>query len=178
MDPMDEGLLLEGELPASFQVVDSFPEDAELAIINEKNESFLRTSLIPQEPVDLDENDEISLELRRQDLKINLLLEMVGELLIQQNKLPSRVKLNLTSLGLECLSSIGTLKAGEKVAITLYITPSTPRALQLYGEVLTTGNEDNIVFKFVGVNQSVQDWLEKFIFRHHRRTIAQGLASK
>lgn len=178
MDPMDEGLLLEGDFPVSFQLVENFPKEGQLALINEKNESLLRASLIPHEPVDLDEHDEISLELRRQDLKINMLLDMVGELLAQHNKLPSPVRLNLTSLGLECLSSVDEFKAGEKVAITLYITPPTPRALKLYGEVFASDNDRHTAINFVGVNQSLQDWLEKFIFRQHRRIIAQGLASK
>lgn len=179
MHRADEGLLLDGALPVSLQRVDNFPEDSELAHINDKNESFLRVSLSPLEPPELDEYDEISLELRRQDLKINLLLDMVGELLAQQNKLPEATALKLTAQSLECCINLGDFKPGEKLTIALYISPPTPRALKLYGEVIE--NEDDgdacIAIKFFGINQSVQDWLEKFIFRNHRRIVAQAHTS-
>jgi len=178
MHRTDEGLLLEGMFPASFQALDNFPEVGDLALLNEKNENYLRTCLISHDSIDVDEHDEISLELRRQDFKINLLLDMLGEFLVQQNKLPPSVKLNLTSMGLECSSSIAGYKVGEKVEIDLYINPSFPKALKLYGEVRAIDTEGRTAINFVGVNQSVQDWLEKFIFRHHRRTIAQSLMSK
>jgi hypothetical protein len=81
--------------------------------------------------MEVDEHDEISLELRRQDLKINLLLDMVGELLVQTNKLPAEIMLKLTAMGLEYDGGSAAYKAGAKLEIALYISPSTPRALKL-----------------------------------------------
>lgn len=175
MLPIDEGLLLEGNFPVAFSSVDDFPGFAELAIINQGNESFLRICLSPQEPIELDEHDEVSLELRRQELKINLLLDMVGELLAKQKQLPAPVKLNLTSLGMEWPNNAAKFKVGEKLAIALYISPPTPKELRLYGEVVAGEGDETTAIHFVGLNQSVKDWLEKFIFRHHRRTIAHSL---
>lgn len=174
MDSSNEGLLYEGSLPVSFQPIECFPGEGQLALVNEKNENFLKTSLTRHESMEVDEHDEISLELRRQDLKINLLLDMVGELLVQTNKLPAEVMLRLTATGLEYDGDSAAHKAGDKLEIALYISPSTPRALKLYGEVLTSDADSIISIGFIGVSQAVQDWLEKFIFRHHRRIIAQG----
>lgn len=101
MDSPVEGLLYEGSLPISFRRIACFPEEGQLALINEKNENFLKTSLIRHEATELDEHDEISLELRRQDLKINLLLDLVAELLVQQNKLPPAIMLKYTATDLE-----------------------------------------------------------------------------
>ena len=39
--------------------------------------------------------------MRRQDLKINLLLDLVAELLVQQNKLPPAIMLKYTATDLE-----------------------------------------------------------------------------
>ena len=178
MDKTDEGLLFEGMLPVSFQRVDNFPDLDQFAFINEENENLLRTSLIWYESAEVDEHDEISLELRRQDLKITLLLDMVGELLRQQIKFLPPIMLKLTARGLECTTSPAINEPGEKVKIALYITPSTPRALKLYGEVREMDADDRVTIGFVGVSQVVHDCMEKIIFRHHRRAIAQGLASK
>lgn len=178
MDSTNEGLLFQGSLPISLRRIESFPEDGQLALINEKNENFLRISLIGHETIEIDEHDEVSIELRRQDIKINLLLDLVSELLIQQNKLPAAIMLKFTATSLEYESSPDAYQAGEKVEIALYLSPSLPRALKLYGEVLASDNDNSTRISFVGVSQVVQDWLEKFIFRHHRRTVAQGLAVK
>ncbi len=174
----DEGLIFEGMLPVSFQPVDNFPEEDQLAIINEGNEYFLKTSLILHESIEIDEHNEVSLELRRQDLKINLLLNMLGELLVQQKSLPPATMLKLTAKGLECVSIPVANNAEVKVEIDLYITPSIPKALKLYGEVSASEDGSRTTIRFVGVNQAVQDGLEKIIFRHHRRTVAQGIALK
>ena len=79
MDITDEGLVLTDRLPVSVQVLDTLPEKYELAVADQENESFLKTSLVWQEPVDLDDLDQVGQELRRQDLKSNLLLEMMSE---------------------------------------------------------------------------------------------------
>jgi hypothetical protein len=42
--------------------------------------------------------------------------------------------------------------------------------------VLASDAEGITSIGFIGVSQAVQDWLEKFIFRHHRRNIAQARA--
>ena len=178
MDTPDEGLLYEGSLPISFRRIECFPEAGLLALINEKNENFLKTSLIRHEATELDEHDEIILELRRQNLKINLLPDLVAELLVQQNKLPPPITLRFTATDLEYESGPEAYQAGEKVEIALYITPSLPRALQLFGEVTASNNNSSTSISFVGLSQVVQDWLEKFIFRHHRRTTAQGRTLK
>ncbi len=178
MNNSGEGLSFESFMPVSFQVVDNFPEDEQLMFINERNESLLRTSLIPQEAVELEGQDEVAIELRRQDLKINLLMDMVAELLVSQNGLPPAVKLLLNSTGLEFTTTSEDFKPGQKVEIDLYITASIPRALKFFAEVANNGENGKTVMRFVGLNQVVQDWLEKIIFRHHRRMIAQGIATR
>lgn len=176
MGTVNEGLLFEGLLPVAFTQIKSVPETEQLAFINEANESILKASMILHESVDVDEHDEIRLELRRQDVKINLLLDMVSELLIQQNKIPEALLVKLTAGGIKCPVEAFDTKVvgiGEKLEIALYITPTTPRPLKIYAEVIELDG-DLINVQFLGLSQSVQDWLEKLIFRHHRRTIAQS----
>lgn len=178
MQNINEGLLYDGMLPLAIRSVPALPSENQLAMINASNESLLKASLILHDSPEIDEHDELSQELRRQDYKINLLLEMVGELLAHQNILPAPIQLSLTSSHLDCQYTNPDFSQtlGEVVEISLYITPNTPKALTLFGHVMKTGIECSI--QFMGINQSVQDWLEKVIFRHHRRTIAQSLHTK
>jgi len=172
LDITDEGLVLTDRLPVSVQVLDTLPEKYELAVADQENESFLKTSLVWQEPVDLDDLDQVGQELRRQDLKISLLLEMMSELLAQNNTIPKPRKLKLSTKGLAFGSGTVELNAGQQVSVMIYIVPSFPKALKLYGEIHKSEDGKVTMIAFEGVSQSVKEALDKLIFRHHRREVA------
>lgn len=86
--------------------------------------------------------------------------------------------LKYTAIDLEYESGPTPTRPEKKVEIALYITPSLPRALQLYGEVAAGDDDSSTCISFVGVSQVMQDWLEKFIFRHHRRSGAHAQVSR
>ena len=57
------------------------------------------------------------------------------------------------------------------------ISPSYPRPLELPAAVVkhdTLAAGVRCTAAFVGCSEPVQDWLEKLIFRHHRRRIAHA----
>ena len=180
MDSPNEGLVYEGMLPLSLTTIEQFPSDSEYVTFNSVNENLLKANLILHDSPELDDHDDISLELRRQDMKISLLLELVGELLRQHQLVPEAQKLKLTSSSIEC-SMPDALKhnlvKGSKVSINLYISSSTPKPLKLFGELIEVSTDQKIVgINFKGLTQTVQDWMEKTIFQHHRRTVAQSLS--
>lgn len=168
----NESLVFDGRLPVSFTVIDAIPGDSTLAIINEKNEHTLRSSLIPADTVDLDEHDELGQYLKRQEVKLDLLLDLVTELLTQQNRIPDERQLRLTAQGVAWSDPERGFDAGACIEVNIYLTPSVPRALRFFGE-LRQGASGNNVLAFVGVNQQVTDLMEKILFRHHRRSVAQ-----
>lgn len=173
MDNINEGLLFQGKLPVSLQLIDALPDEDHLAIINHENENFLKISLIIDEAAEIDEHDEIRVELRRQDLKINLLMDMVGELLSQRKGVPKFVPVKFTPSGIE-LQTLGEYKTGDKLEVEIYITPAMPRALKFYGDAVLNEDGNTIFIRFSGISLQVQDWLEKVIFRYHRRAIAHS----
>jgi len=165
-------------------------------LINEKNENILKTSISLHEAIDLDEHDEVAVELKKLDQKMDLLLDMIGELLTQKNDSPEKVSIRLTAHSLACeskkLVKLVDKQTTKKVKICLYINPSIPSALNLFGEVKLCENIDTIdnsfdveaivsnmiVVNFFGLSQAVKDQLEKIIFRHHRKIIARERAFK
>ncbi|PCJ26651.1 MAG: hypothetical protein COA96_04850 [SAR86 cluster bacterium] len=178
MDVFEDRLKLEGEYPLEVSLLDSLPTHGQLALSDNGNENFLKTSLIWHDPVEIDELDNIGLELKRQDLKISLLLDMVGELLVKQVQLPPVLGLTMNVSGMEYEGPESKYKIGNSVQVTLYIAPSFPRALKLFGEIVHSSNSKRIAIKFVGIGTGVKDRLEKIIFQNHRRTIALEHASE
>ena len=185
MEKHSSGLSLEGEYPLALKPISQFPGTNALQQVDQDNEKFLKTSAIWHDPVDVEELDGIGLELRRQDMKISLLMEMVSELLIQQSHLPPPVHIHLTATDLQCdypgdyLSDYPDVQFthGTKLELKLYVMPAFPKALKLYGEVGPEREPGKLSIHFTGISPSVQDRIEKVIFTQHRRSIAQRLGS-
>tara|TARA_R110002072_G_scaffold27080_1_gene88603 strand:+ start:593 stop:1144 length:552 start_codon:yes stop_codon:yes gene_type:complete len=173
MAELTGGLVLEGKYSFSIETIQDMPTAAELVNIDSENEKFLRTSSTWQDPVEVEELDSVGLELRRQDLKINLLMDMVSELLMRQSELPPPESIKLTPKGIEFSNKDRQLKTGTLGKVFLYILPALPRALQFYGEVQSGEQEGSLRLEFSGTGKAVQDQIDKLLFTHHRRSIAQ-----
>lgn len=180
MNMQQNGLTLERDFSLSIKQIADFPSQDKLLLADTENEKFLKTSTIWHDPIDVEDLDGIGLELRRQDLKITLLMEMVSELLIKQSHLPPLVTSRLTANGLQCHGDVTQYPAETKVEILLYIVTAFPKPLKLYGEVIQGDDNDsaeqNLSIQFVGMSPNVKDRIEKLIFTEHRRSIAQNLS--
>ncbi len=80
--------------------IDYQPDEAHLALVNESNESFLRAvsaiSEFSKETSD-SSNPALSQELARLDLKLNLLLDLVGQLIYSQLDIPDISRVTVSS---------------------------------------------------------------------------------
>ena len=178
MTSLPVSLALEGKYSFTVQRVQDTPTANELLSIDSENERFLKTSSIWQDhPVEVEELDSVGLELRRQDLKISLLMDMVGELLVRQSELPPREFIRLTATGVEFSSSVDEFQEGATAKVRLYLFPAFPRPLQFYGEITESEQKGLVNLKFSGTSIAVQDQIEKLLFTYHRRSIAQEHAS-
>lgn len=176
------GLVYEGHLSLQMEPVAAVPEASLLTSINEGNELLLKNVMSMEEKqLESDDDDAVIHELRRQDLKIRLVLELVSMLLVQ-NKLmpePGLVRFSSEIFSLPLTSVALSASGGKTVAeddiykISLYIDPSLPRPLILYVAATPGAQQGWQDFKFLQLKQSLQDILEKFIFRQHRRIVAQ-----
>jgi hypothetical protein len=169
----DSGVVFSGSLPLSLELLSGAPQEHELLRANESNELLLRSVSALEEKIDHDENDELAQELRRQDMKLNLILDMIGTLLMQQQVIPAARELQLSAGGLR-LGIAPNPAITQHCRIQLYIEPAIPKPLTLYGQCRPAPQAGMTDVAFSGVSQVVTDHLDKYIFRHHRRRIAQA----
>lgn len=169
----DSGVVYTGSLPLSVTLMSGAPLEQELLRANESNELLLRSVSALEEKIDTDESDEIAQELRRQDMKLNLILDLLGALLLQQQVIPETRELQLSAAGLRAVVS-PTPAPAQHCRIQLYIEPAIPKPLTLFGQCHVSAQAGATDIAFVGLSQTVTDHLDKFIFRHHRRRIAQA----
>jgi len=111
-------------------------------------------------------------EIMRLDLKINLLLDLVGQLLVSNRPRPNAVPIRFNALG-AMWRGTGTLpEAGEQGIVEIYLRDSLAEPLRMAGRVTSVTPEGGIKVKFLPMGEAVSDLLEKLAFRRHRRQIA------
>jgi hypothetical protein len=111
-------------------------------------------------------------EILRLDLKINLLLDLVGQLLAANRPRPPAVPMRFNALG-AMWRATGTLpEAGEQGIAEIYLRDCLAEPLRLTGRVTNVTPDGNIKVKFLPMGEAVSDLIEKLAFRRHRRQIA------
>ncbi len=175
---MGEGLVYEARLPLRWRTQQG-AHGGEAVCSDEANADFLRvlSALEEHGTEHHEETVEIAHELRRLESKLDLVLGMVGQILARQLGLPQPVPVRLGARHLEWTGSPAPLP-GERVCIELYLHPEYPRPLLLPGEVEAAEPDPQgttrVRVRLEPLNEMVQNWLERIIFRHHRRLIAHS----
>lgn len=173
------GLVYAESIPLSWKATASPRDSAETSRQQQANEDILRMILGLDEhrPELPDEESALIQELVRLDFKLNLLLDLVGQVLAGQIAIPEPVpvKLGASSVQWDCRDPPPAVGALLQVAV--YLDLRYPRPVVLPGRVQGVQSIDGghrLMVEFEELGKPVQDWLEKFIFRHHRRSVAQA----
>ena len=171
------GVALVESLPVSWQAWTAIPADSTGQ--RQANEETLRVILsLDEHPHGelADEDPPLAQELVRLESKLNLVLELVGQLLVRQLALPppAPVQLHAGSLEWQTLSAPPT---GARILIELYLCSRFPRPLQLPAVARPAPRAGWAAAGFDDLGEVVQDQLEMLIFRHHRRRVAAARRS-
>lgn len=170
------GLVYTDTIPFSWRELGAWPAGAAAASIAYGSQQVLRLvlSLEEQSPEPSGDAEPEHEDIARLELKLNLLIDLVGQLLAQSALIPPPVTVSMSATGLEW-SGATAPQPGACVELALYPSPRYPRPVVLPGfvdavEPVAGGFRTRVIFPELGA--PLQDALERFIFRHHRRTIA------
>lgn len=163
------------ELGLAWSVVESLPVAPVLARVNGRNEVVLRTlSLVEEHDETQAENAERA-EMHRLEAKVNLALELLAELLTQRTSpLPPR-PIRFNSHGL-CWLADEPIEIDVLLLVECYVLPAWPVPLKLYARVKSVepaNARHRICASLEGLSEGAAIWLDKLVFRRHRRAIAQ-----
>lgn len=138
------------------------------AQLYEENEMLLRVILA------LDEYPaEHSEELAALDFKVNIILELLGDLLTHQMDLPDAVALTMGGTELVWTGEGSLPATGEHIELLIYLHRTFPRPLILRGQVSDIQG-DSCHVRLDPLPDALQEMFEKFIFAHHRREVAHA----
>ena len=146
-----------------------FTEDASPERFDTENEQCLRTILNLSEHHTIDVTEELAAIER----KVDITLEMVAMLLKESIDMPVAKAFTLGAHEITWQPLAPLPELGVNLDIAVYLHDLYPKPLMLTGQVKSI-NEDRCTVALMPKSTEVQQLLEKFIFLHHRRAIAQA----
>jgi len=180
--PAAPGLSYEGQLALAWKEVKP-PGEMELSELKFANMDVLRT-LLSLETYSSEISDELpevdTQQVARLEFKLNLLLELVGQLLAQQQLIPAVHPLTLTPATV-CWQDNVAPTQNSLLRIELYCSMHYPRPLILHGRAVELTHQNAgwlVAAEFEALGETVRDGLERFIFIQHRRAVSRIRRSK
>jgi hypothetical protein len=160
-------------LPVSFKPLARPMEMAAIAALTDRNVRMLTVCAVLEEQGAIEKKDESSnaADVMRLEVKVNLLLDLVGQLLAAQmpRPLPSLVRFN--ALGV-LWKSANPPRVGQQGLLEIWLRDSLPQPLALIANVTNVAPDGHVKASFVPPGEATADLLEKLAFRRHRRQVA------
>jgi len=171
-----QGLIYEDLLPLQWQESGVEASALEIARLDAKNDDVFRfIEVLDEHPGESAvEHASINQELTRVEVKFDLLLSLVSQLLGVYFPLPSPVRARLTPSGVHWISS-EVINPGCHGRVEIYLSNRCPLPLVFLGRVGNVEQEGQgyrVEFQFGELSEAIRERLEKLIFRHHRRSVA------
>ncbi len=166
------GITLRGRFPLAWQSLTAPLADS----VQSANEALLHSlNLLEETTVEGTVSADERPELIQIETRLNLLIDMVGELLGRLGNRPPECSVELASTSVVWQGD-SLPPVGETVELTLWPHSHLPRPLRLSGQVVSA-DQGRCRVELDDPGEWVRDGLERLIFRHHRREVARQRAT-
>ncbi|HKE94574.1 MAG TPA: PilZ domain-containing protein [Povalibacter sp.] len=119
-----------------------------------------------------DENSPHAADIARLDMKVNLLLDMMGQLLVASQPRPRPTSIRFNALGAVWQGIAPYPALGNQGVLEVYLRDCIADPLRLVGRIASIGPDGRIKARFVPPGEHIADLMEKLAFRKHRRQVA------
>jgi hypothetical protein len=163
------------QLAVVFKPLDRPLDAAVEASLVERNLRLLQACAALEEHGQFEKPDEDSphaADIMRIDLKINLLLDLVGHVVARSQSRPPAVPVRFNPHGIVWFHSGSTFAAGTRGIVEIHLRDALVEPLALPGVVAEGSGDEHVHVRFEGLHETVADHIEKLVFRRHRRQIA------
>jgi len=175
VEVLGDSVFCDDEIGIDWRIVESLPDEAELARRNSHNEKVLRALALFEEHDQSPSDESERAELHRLEGKIDLLLELVTVLVRDQQSgdLVRNARFNTRGL---CWDSTRPPPKSALIDADCYLLAQWPLPLKLTARVvdIATARDgaQRVCSRIEGLSGPCRDWLGKLVFRRHRRSIA------
>lgn len=169
-------LAYEDLLPIRWRPAPSAPSDVQAAHFAERNLRVLQACDALEEHGQLDkkkadDDSPHSADLMRLDFKLNVLLDLVGQLLAQTQPRPTPTQIRFNAMGASWKTG-ESLSTGSHGVLEITLRDVIVQPLMLPAEIVTGADAGFTRARFLALGETVADHIEKLVFRRHRRKIA------
>lgn len=120
-----------------------------------------------------DENGPHAADLLRIEFKVNLLLDLVGQVIAGSQQRPAPMAMRFNAHGAVWQARDATaLQPGMSGVLELFLREALVQPLRLAGRIVSVGADRRVKVKFEATGEPVADLIEKLAFRRHRRQVA------
>ena len=168
-------LAYEDVLPLAWR---RLPEPFDPAIIGsfaERNLRVLQAMTALEEHGQIEKADEKlphAADIQRLELKVNLLLDMMGALLIASRPRPPAAPVRFNTLGAVWQAKAPFPEPGHQGVLEIYLRDCIAEPLRFVGRIGTVGTDGKVKLKIIPPGENIADLMEKLAFRRHRRQVA------
>jgi hypothetical protein len=118
-----------------------------------------------------DEKSPHSADLMRLEVKMNLLLDLMGQLLAAAQPRPATTVIRFNALG-AVWKSTTPRRVGEQGLLDIHLRDSLPQPLTVVANVTHVAADGQVKVTFSPLGEAVSDLIENLAFRRHRRQVA------
>jgi hypothetical protein len=119
-----------------------------------------------------DDNSPHAADFLRLELKINLLLDVVGRILAANQPRPPSVAIRFNALGATFQAAAPLPRPGAQGSVEIFLRECVAEPLRLIGRVANVSPGGEVKVRFLPPGEAASDLLEKLAFRRHRRAVA------
>lgn len=176
--PEPQGIFYSADLPLSWVALGN-PQPSGMAQWQHEGVMLLRALSVIEMPVpefDREDTAPAGKAVERMEAKLDLTLSLVMQLVRQQTGLPPPCAVTLRADCVEWADQNPPGK-GQALLVSLYLSPKLPLPLTLPARVAGSESMESggrVVAAFIDMSEEMRDWLERTLFRHHRRNIQQS----
>ncbi len=170
-----EELAYEDVLPVVWKRISEPFDSSLIGSYQDRNLRVLQAMTALEEHVVVEKPDENSphhADLLRLDLKMNLVLDMVGQLLVASHPRPRPTAIRFNALGAVWQGQSPYPEMGNQGVLEIYLRDCVADPLRLAGRIASIAPDGRIKARFVPLGENIADLLEKLAFRKHRRQVA------
>jgi hypothetical protein len=161
-------------LPVGWRPLAKSPDLALVTHMADGNVRILQVCAAIEEQGAVEKKDEKSphsADIMRLEVKMNLLLDLMGQLLAAAKPRPPATVIRFNALG-GVWKSTAPPRVGDQGLLDIYLRDSLPQPLTLIANITHVSPDGQVRATFSPPGEAAADLIEKLAFRRHRRQVA------
>ena len=177
-DPIKDNLVCHQEISLRWHKVERVLSDSQLMALQNENLKLMEVLVSGEDAIDIEQqrDREVFKEIRKLDAKLNLMMSWLGQILRHQQDVPQPQSVYITTKGLQFFDN-EVIAENDELFMELFLDPRYPQAFTTLAQVVHCNPQQQgqeVSVRFIHLDEQNQQWLDKYVFRLHRRQVAMA----